>query len=137
MQLVTTLACNLACIEVIRSLFTNSLKVGLLQGETEPQRDWTMTNITPAVFSGYNGMQPVSGWAAPVLVGQRWVIRALPVVWWHNGGPSQGTVSGYYVTDLAGVLQWAQRYDVLNARMAVLGDTFRVVPELSDFSQYP
>jgi len=137
MQLVTTLENNFVCLEALAELFTDTLLIGLMQGDTPPARDWQTPNVVVAAFSGYNGQQPVSGWAAPVLEGQKWVIRALPVVWWGTGGGGTCRVTGYYVTDLAGQLRWAQLFEPPYVIMGGVGTVFRVVPEISDYSQYP
>lgn len=136
-QLVTTLECNYFILEAIRPLFTDTLLIGLMQGDTPPARDWTTSNVVEAVFSGYLGVQPVSGWTPSLLVGQKWVIKALPVIWWHMGGLASCRITGYFVTDLAGQLRWAQLFEPPYNIMQSIGDVFQVVPEFSDYSQYP
>jgi hypothetical protein len=85
-------------------------RIGLFQNDWLPQNYQTISAVVPATFSGYPGLQPISGWSAPAQVGPQSIVTAPQFVWTHNGGPISNAVYGIYVVDDAGRLCWAERF---------------------------
>jgi hypothetical protein len=86
-------------------------RIGLYQNDWTPQNYQTISAIVAATFSGYPGLQPISGWSAPVQVGPQAVVTAPQFAWTHNGGAVSNIIYGIYVVDDVGHLCWAERFD--------------------------
>lgn len=110
---------------------------GLFQNDVEPRRDWTISNVVPANFSGYAGLQLLTGWTTPVRIGNRFQTRAAGVTWTHNGGPNQNWIFGYYVVTAAGVLVWAERRPGPAVALNVSGIVYDVVAGYTFGSKFP
>lgn len=111
--------------------------VRLFQNDHQPDRAETVGSYTEAVFSGYPGPQQIMHWSPPALSVNRGIVTAAPIPYAQSGGPLGCYVFGYYVTDGAGNLIWAERVPGLPVPMFHSGDVFSVVPTLTDYSDLP
>lgn len=110
-------------------------RVGLFQNDWEPKPWHTITAVVPCNFSGYVGLQALSGATPAVVEGIQAVTRFTPRTWSHNGGAVQGYIFGYYVVDGAGRLLWAERDPDGPTPMIRLGAAYPVTPTLTQQSE--
>lgn len=110
---------------------------GLWQGEWQPAPWNDITDVVPATFSGYSGLQLATGWQPAYLHNGQAVSEAADLSWFHNGGPVSNWIGGYYVVNVSGVLQWAERYPGASRAMVLSGNVYRVTPRYGFGSRYP
>lgn len=110
---------------------------GLMMGDATPQRSWTIVNIQKCNFSGYVGEQEITGWAVASVSGELAVVSATPLIWTHNGGPQGNPVTGYYVVDSNGKLQWIELFPSGVKYMQTATDVASVTPRFAVGSRFP
>lgn len=120
----------------LRAGWQGKLFVGLMQNEQDPEDWWTITQIQPAVFSGYDGVHEIRLWQPATLAGHIATTKAQTNVWEHSGGDVSGWVSGYYVVDETGAYMWAARRPGPPAAMIYAGNQYTVTPVYSIRSRY-
>lgn len=125
-----------AHLNALRSTWLWTLKVGLFQNNWEPQVHDSIDQVVPATFSGYGGLHDLYGWRPAALFGNLAVTAAGPNFWTHDGGAVGNWIFGYYVVDLLGVLQWAQRKLGDPYPMESGGQIFRVLPKYAVGSRF-
>jgi hypothetical protein len=109
---------------------------GLFKNNGTPNEDWTISDITPADFSGYAGLQAFSSWNAATWTSPRATATAADVVWTHNGGGTSNDIYGYYVVDGAGALAWAERNAAAPVTISGSGQTYTVKPKFTRRSEF-
>lgn len=124
-------------LNALRTSYLPSLLIGLFANDWHPQRVSTISEVTPAWFSGNTVLHNLPGWNAAVLDGDLAVTSATQRQWIHDGGPVSSWVFGYYVVNLAGKLVWAERTEEFGTIMWFAGQTIRVTPRYALRSRYP
>lgn len=124
-------------LDLLTTAWVGKRFAGLMQNFGEPDRNWTIATIQPATFSGYAGLQLISGWTPATLLGERAITSAAGLSWTHNGGPVSNWIFGYYVVNLAGDLLWAERRPGAGQAMVLNGNIFQVLPQFSLGSRFP
>ncbi len=114
---------------------TGAARIGLYQNDWEPQVNQTIAAVVPATFSGYAGLQALSGWTPPVLDGNAAYSSADEVLWAHDGGAPGNWIFGIYVVDGLGNLRWAERVWPEPIPMIDFGNFARYVPYLTQASK--
>jgi len=122
---------------VMAAPWTGTRFMGLMKGVIPPTRDWTITNIDKAVFSGYAGEQEILNWGLVTISGEFAVIAADELTWTHDGGPASCSITGLYVVDGNGKLQWVESVPEPYQIMAGATDVVRVTPGFSLGSRFP
>lgn len=117
-------------------LFAGARRVGLYQNDWTMRHDSVIGQVVPATFSGYAGLQALTGWTAPALLNDQAVSNADPATWTRGAGSVNNWIFGYYVVDAAGVLRWAERDPNGPVAIVVAGNTYRVTPQFSLGSRY-
>jgi hypothetical protein len=111
--------------------------IGLFQNDWQPQNYQGISAVVPATFSGYPGLQPISGWSAPVQVGAQAIVTAPQWIWTHDGGPVGNAVFGIYVVDDSGNLCWAERFPQNGIQLVGAGQFVTYVPTVALQSIFP
>ncbi len=112
--------------------------IGLYSNDWYPQIGDTLSDVTPASWSGYDGLRTLPYWdvVGIAIIGPRAVITH-PAIMWVATGVDTGDVYGYYVQSDAGELLWASRYEDAPTTMGeVAGQTYTVTPRWSLRSEY-
>lgn len=99
----------LASLDTLTASWWLNRFIGLYQNDWTPQAYQGISAVEPATFSGYDGLRPLSGSLAAVLVGDQARSTYPEQIWAHDGGPVQCYVYGVYVVDSGGALCWADR----------------------------
>lgn len=102
-------------------------KIRLFKNNHTPVFTDTVADYTEANFSGYVGPTSVVWGAAFVNGANQGEIDAAELTWTHSGGGTANTVYGIYVTDSAGNLCYAERFDA-PVSMGSAGDKIRYTP---------
>jgi hypothetical protein len=113
------------------------LRIGLYQSDWNPQNYQPDSAIVPCDFSGYSGLQLVSGWSAPQQVGPQAISNSPEFVWSHDGGPTSNYVFGVYVVNDAGKWVFAEMLDEEGIPMFGGGNVIRYVLPLAAQSIFP
>lgn len=137
MPLVLTYDGMLSHLAELTAAWGDDLLVGLWTGDFQPDRDWILSRIHPATFSGYAGLQPVINWSVPSLSGVVALSTADPVTWTHDGGVGNDYVFGYYVVHPSGTLLWAERRPGPPVALVRAGNSYTVAPRYTVGSRYP
>lgn len=126
-----------AQVTALRDACRSALRIGLFQNDWVPARSSTVAEVVPCTFSGYDGLRTIADWGTPTLIGDRVVMAAAVETWVHDGGTNSNWVIGYYVVDLSGTLQWAERRPGGSVPMYGAGQEVAVIPQFSLRSQFP
>lgn len=129
-ELLKTLAAQLAAFN------SDGYEIGLFQNDWTPDDEDTISDVDPADFGGYSGLQPLDDWDdggvvwdPPRAVGEH------PDVVWTADGTSSNTIYGYYVVDGSGNLAWAERRSGGGVTVGTNGQTYTVSPRYTRRSE--
>jgi len=136
MSLIVTEVDMLGALADLLAAWAGKRRIGLFQNDWTPTPSSGISEVQPCDFSGYAGLQTLTGWTTPTLYGETAITSADQVVWTYNGGPAKNWVFGYYVVDNTGALRWAERNPNGSVALVVAGNTFPVVPAFSFGSKF-
>lgn len=109
--------------------------IDLFQNNYTPDHATSLPLLTVANFGGYAQQAMAGPVVSPVLdATNRAFITWNDVTFTRTGGPNQN-IYGYYVTDNAGNLLWAERFDNF-VPVNVNGVFITLTPMLTDRSQF-
>jgi len=111
-------------------------QIGLYKNNKTPADTDTISDYTPADFSGYSGLQNLTAWSSAAWVSPRALATHSALTWTHSGGGTANDIYGYYVVDGSGNLAWAERSPVAPVSMASGGATYQVTPQYTRRSEY-
>jgi hypothetical protein len=136
-NLVVADSAEVSLLDIMKAAFNSSfaLTMHLYQNSFSPYDAMTIGMFTESTFGGYSALA-ITGWATPTFVSPRAVMNASALLWTATGSGLPQNVYGYYVTDGAGNLIFAQ-YDP-NAPVVLVnpGDPYAVIPAFSCRSEY-
>jgi len=118
----------IAFLDRCTSFMTGWWKLGLYMNDRLPLLQDTLSQYTPADFSGYSGPQLIYGFPAGTMIGERAQAAAYEITFTHDGGPSNCTVYGYYIEDNTGRLSIAERFCDGPIEMDRTGRQLRIRP---------
>lgn len=107
----------------------------LFQNNKVPAATDVAADYTEATFTGY-AAQPIITFAAPVLTAPREITSAAPMLFTAGVIGTGNSIYGYYVTDLAGNLLWAERDTNAPILMTTTGDQYTIIPRFSLRSEF-
>lgn len=110
--------------------------VGLFQNDWTPANTDTISAVTAATFSGYSGLELLTGPTSATWVSPRALSNFDPIVWTHNGGGTSNSIYGYYVVDGGGALAWGERLTGGPVTIGVNGQTYTVTPQYTRRSEF-
>lgn len=123
--------------QVLRLGFIGRYWLRLFQNDHDPDRADTVGSYVEATFSGYPGPVPITDWTSPAVSAHVSSMKADLVNYTHSGGPLGNYIFGYYVTNAAGALMWAERRPGAGLPMFQAGEVYQVTPVQSDTSDLP
>jgi hypothetical protein len=126
----------LAQLNALTASWAGGRSIGLFQNNWTPRHDSVISEVTPATFSGYSGLQPITGWSASAIYLESALAGAAGLVWTHNGGGVNNWIFGYYVVDGSGNLRWAELNPAGPVAMVTAGQLYAVTPQFSVGSLY-
>jgi hypothetical protein len=109
---------------------------GLFQNAWTPTRNSVIGDVVPCDFSGYSGLINVTGWGAPIAVGEAEVCSFPPIFWTRGVGTKSNWVVGYYVVDGPGNLLWGESNPNGSYGMTNVGNVYQVTPQIGGWSRY-
>lgn len=96
-------------LEILGAVLVPSYYMGLFQNNITPDPTLVLADLTPADFSGYNGLVQIDNWSTPVIVNGHAKSIASLIEWAHDGGVINNDIYGYYVVDATQTkLLWLQ-----------------------------
>ena len=116
----------------------NAYKIGLFKNDWTPTNTSVIAEVTPANFSGYAGLLPLITWSAGTMLwaDPRAIVFHPDVVWTMTAPVITNTIFGYYVVDLVGELQWAERRPGGGVLINGIGQSYTVSPQYSRRSEF-
>lgn len=127
----------LAALDLLTTAWTANRRIGLFQNDWDIMPWQGISAVVPATFSGYAGLQPITGWLSAVQSGPMAVATADQLVWSHDGGPVQNWIFGIYVVLPDGSLDWAQRFDGDPVPLFYAGHFVSYTPPFALQSKFP
>lgn len=109
-------------------------QIHLFQNNHTPADGDTVADYTECTFSGYL-VKTLLAWSAAATVSGRAEITEALQTWGHTGGATGNNVYGYYITDFAGNLLWAELDPAGPVLMDSSGQTYSVLPRFTLRSQ--
>lgn len=134
--LVLTAAAKIRLLDRLLSGGSLALSAGLYQNPAVLDQATTLSQLGPATFSGYTGLQGTGPWSAAVLLGERAIAHSAPLSWSHDGGICANWIYGYYAVDESGDLLWAAPRAEGAVQVSVAGRTVTVTPRFSLRSEF-
>lgn len=127
--------CENGWIEILTAAsFMTTWKLHLFQNDHVPTLFDTDADYVEADFSGYVGNVTVV-WGMPFVNGSnQGELDSSQFNFTHNGGSTDNTIYGIYVTDLAGLLLFAERFDA-PVLMNAAGSTIAYTPKFTMINQ--
>lgn len=110
-------------------------KVGLYKNDYTPGDEDDISDITPADFGGYSGLQNLTSWGSIVWADPDATFTHSPVTWTASGS-SSNTIHGYYVVDGTGALAWAERRGDSGVSVGASGQNYVVTPQYGRRSRF-
>jgi len=105
-------------------------EIGLYKNDWTPIVGNTISDVLPADFGGYSGLQSLDSWdTGGITFSSPRAIVTHPYKTWTADGSTTNTIYGYYVVTSGGVLLWAQRRSTGGISIGVVpGQTYSVIP---------
>jgi len=123
-------------ISKLDEILTISYTMHLYKNNYTPVIGSDVPDFLQADFSGYTFVS-LTGWTPAAFdTIARAISHANQAQFTHNGGGVANSIYGYYVLDPGINLMWAERFTTAPITMALIGDTFGVVPYVTTRSEF-
>lgn len=111
-------------------------RIGLYSAPETIDRHRIAADLTPVIFSGYDGERTLPSVWDITDPGPNALGTALPIEWVCDGGGSSDYVQGFYILDDDGTLLCLQSVDGKPVGISAAGQSFRVDLKMAAFTKY-
>lgn len=112
------------------------LSMHLYQNDYTPTTTDTLANYTEATYDGYAAQVMVWASATIPTPGSGALTTWIPLLWTPTGSITPNDIYGYYVTDAAGTLMWAERAPSPPVALNSMLTTLPITPRYGDDSAF-
>lgn len=118
-----------------RTTWGNTLRCHLYQNNVTPADATVIGSFTEATFSGY-AYANILNWTIPATVGGRATTTADAITFTNSTGAVGNAIYGYYVTDSANNLLWAEKDPNAPIGINVTGDNYVITPKFAGSTEF-